>query len=116
MNHVRLEWRPVKSYGDVAVAGYKIYVNNRLAAILDSHQLTYTLTKGIPCNIYTVHVQTISSDKNIMSPMSRGVTFTWPGIKAGAFKRIDNGQIGNIIVAWEHPKLEDENEKIEFPG
>ena len=44
--------------------------------------------------------------------MSRGVHFAWPGIKPGAFKRIDDGQTGYIIVAWEHPQLEDETEKL----
>jgi hypothetical protein len=44
--------------------------------------------------------------------MSRGVHFAWPGIKPGAFRRIDDGQTGYIIVAWEHPQLEDETEKL----
>jgi hypothetical protein len=111
-NHVKLEWRPAASYGDATVVGYKIFVNNRLAAILAHDQLTYTLTNGTPCDIYTVHVQALSNEKNIVSPMSRGVQFAWPGIKPGAFKRIDDGQTGNIIVAWEHPQMEDEAEKI----
>jgi hypothetical protein len=110
--HVKLEWRPAASYGEVAVAGYKIYVNNRLAANLTHDQLTYTLTNGIACDIYTVHVQTISNEKNIVSPMSRGIQFAWPGMKPGAFRRIDDGQTGSIIVAWEHPQLEDEMEKL----
>jgi hypothetical protein len=44
--------------------------------------------------------------------MSRSVQFSWPGIKPGAFKRIDDGQTGTITVAWEHPQLEDEMEKL----
>ncbi|CAF4426991.1 unnamed protein product, partial [Adineta steineri] len=52
-SHVKLEWRPAPSYGGVTVEGYKIYVNNRLAAILSREQLTYTLTNGIPCDTYT---------------------------------------------------------------
>ncbi|CAF0883109.1 unnamed protein product [Adineta steineri] len=111
-SHVKLEWRPAPSYGGVTVEGYKIYVNNRLAAILSREQLTYTLTNGIPCDTYTVHVQTLTNDKNILSPMSRAVQFAWPGIKPGSFKRIDDGQTGTITVAWEHPQLEDEMEKI----
>lgn len=92
--------------------GYKIFVNNRLAAVLRQDQLTYTLTNGIACNIYTVHVQALSNDKKIVSPMSRGVQFAWPGVKSGTFRRIDDGQSGDIIVAWEHPQIEDETEKL----
>jgi len=44
--------------------------------------------------------------------MSRGVKFTWPGIKAGAFRRLDDGQTGTVVVAWEHPQLEDQSEKL----
>jgi hypothetical protein len=110
--HVKLEWRPAASYGELSVIGYKIFVNNRLSAILAHDQLTYTLTNGVPCDTYTVHVQALSNEKNIVSPMSRGVQFAWPGIKPGAFRRIDDGQTGNIIVAWEHPQLEDEMDKI----
>jgi hypothetical protein len=94
------------------VVGYKIFVNDRLAAILTHDQLSYTLTNGIPCDTYTVHVQSLSNEKNIVSPLSRGAHFAWPGIKPGAFKRIDDGQTGNIIVAWEHPQLEDEMERL----
>ncbi len=100
----------------MVVIGYKIFVNNRLAAVLRHDQLTYTLTNGKPCDSYIVHVQALSndknSDKNIVSPMSRDVKFAWPGVKPGAFKRIDNGQMGNIILAWEHPQIEDETEKL----
>ena len=44
--------------------------------------------------------------------MSRGVQFTWPGIRAGALRRVDDGQTGAVVVAWEHPQLEDEMEKL----
>jgi hypothetical protein len=54
----------------------------------------------------------LSNDKDISSPMSRGVKFTWPGIKPGAFHRLDDGQTGTVVVAWEHPQLEDETEKL----
>ena len=54
----------------------------------------------------------ISSEKSIVSPISRGVPFAWPGVKPGALRRIDDGQTGNIILAWEHPQLEDEKEKL----
>jgi hypothetical protein len=110
--HVKLEWRPAASYGEVTVVGYKIFVNNCLTAVLTHDQLSYTLTNGRPCDTYTVHIQAISNEKNIVSPMSREVRFAWPGIKPGAFRRIDDGQTGNIIVAWEHPQLEDEMDKI----
>jgi hypothetical protein len=33
-------------------------------------------------------------------------------MKPGAFKRIDDGQTGTIILTWEHPQLEDEMEKL----
>ncbi|CAF2333699.1 unnamed protein product [Rotaria sp. Silwood2] len=111
-DHVKLEWRPAASYGEIIVVGYQIFVNNRLAAILAHDQLTYTLTNGTPCDIYTVYVQALSNDKNIVSPMSRGVQFSWPGIKPGAFKRLNDGQTGSIIVSWEHPQLEDQMEKL----
>lgn len=87
-------------------------MNNRLAAVLSRDQLTYTLTNGTPCDTYTVHVQALSNGKNITSPMSRSVQFPWPGIKPGAFRRIDDGQAGAVIVAWEQPQLEDKTEKI----
>ncbi len=110
--HVKIEWRPAASYGEVAVVGYKIYVNNRLSAVLRQDQLSYTLTHGKACDNYTVHVQALSNDKNIVCPMSREVPFVWPGVKPGAFRRVDDGQSGNITVAWEHPQLEDETEKL----
>ncbi|CAF4061589.1 unnamed protein product, partial [Rotaria magnacalcarata] len=111
-DRVKLEWRPAASYGEITVVGYKIFVNNRLAAILAHDQLSYTLTNGLPCDIYIVHVQALSSDKNVLSPMSRGIKFAWPGVKPGAFKRIDDGQTGAVIVVWENPQLEDETEKL----
>ncbi|CAF1524841.1 unnamed protein product [Rotaria sp. Silwood1] len=111
-DHVTFEWRPAPSYGELAVVGYKIYINNRLVAILSHDQLTYTLTNGSACEEYTAHVQALSNDKNISSPMSRGVIFTWPGIKPGAFTRLDDGLTGTVVVAWEHPQLEDETEKL----
>lgn len=111
-NHVKLEWRPAASYGNTDVVGYKIFVNDRLAAILGHDQLTYTLTNGQSCALYTVHVQALSNDKEISSPMSRAVKFAWPGIRPGAFRRKDNGQTGAITVTWEHPQLEDETEDL----
>jgi hypothetical protein len=109
---VKFGWCPAASYGELQVVGYKIFVNDRLAAVLSHDQLTYTLTNGTPCDIYTVHVLALSNEKTIFSPMSRGVQFSWPGMKPGAFRRIDDGQTDTIIVAWEHPQLEDENEKL----
>lgn len=44
--------------------------------------------------------------------MSRGVKFTWPGIKPGAFRRLDDGISGTVVVAWDPPMLEDPSEKI----
>ncbi|CAF1293197.1 unnamed protein product [Rotaria sordida] len=111
-DHVTLEWRPAPSYGELAVVGYKMYIDNRLVAILSHDQLTYTLTNGSPCEEYIVHVQALSNDKNISSPMSRGVKFTWPGIKPGTFRRLDDGLTGTVVVAWDHPQLEDETEKL----
>ena len=111
-NQVTLEWRPAPSYGELAIVGYKVYINNRLVAILSHDQLTYTLTNGSACEEYTAYVQALSNDKNISSPMSRGVKFSWPGIKAGTFQRLDDGQTGTVVVAWEHPKLEDDTEKL----
>lgn len=83
-----------------------------MAAILTHDQLAYTLTNGTACEIYTVHVQALTNEKNVVSPMSRSIQFSWPGIKPGAFRRMDDGQTGTIIVAWEHPQLEDEMEKL----
>ena len=111
-DHVKIEWRPAASYGEVGVVGYKIFVNNRLAAILSPKQLSYTLTNGVPCNFYTVHVQALSNEKSIVSPMSRKVDFSWPGVRAGAFRRVDDGQTGTILLAWDPPRLEDETEKL----
>ncbi|UJR13408.1 hypothetical protein I4U23_000423 [Adineta vaga] len=111
-DHVTVEWRPSPTSGELSIIGYKIYLNNRLLAILSHDQLTYTLTTGSACEEYTVHVQALSHDKNIASPLSRGVKFTWPGIKPGIFRRIDNGQTGTVIVDWEHPHLEDETDKL----
>ncbi|CAF4278573.1 unnamed protein product, partial [Adineta steineri] len=75
-------------------------------------QLTYTLTNGSACEEYIVYIQAISDDKNIPSPMSRGVKFLWPGIKPGLFRRLDDGQTGIVVVAWEQPRLEDETDKL----
>ena len=109
---MKIEWRAAASYGEVGVVGYKIFVNNRLAAILSEHQLSYTLTNGVACDLYTVHVQAVSNKKSIVSPMSRSVNFAWPGIKPGAFRRVDDGQAGTILLTWEPPRLEDETEKL----
>jgi hypothetical protein len=111
-NHVKVEWRPAASYGELTIANYKIFINDRLAAILPHDQLTYTLTKGKPCEIYTVNVQALSNNKRVISPMSRTIQFAWPGVKTGAFRRLDDGQVGLIKLAWEHPQLEDETEKL----
>ncbi|CAF5161471.1 unnamed protein product, partial [Rotaria sp. Silwood1] len=48
----------------------------------------------------------------IVTPISHCVQFSWPGIKPGTFRRMNDGQTGTIIVAWEHPQLEDEMEKL----
>lgn len=111
-DHVTIEWRPSPSYGELTIVGYKIYINNRLVAILSHDQLTYTFTNGSACEDYIVYVQALSNDKNISSPMSRGIKFTWPGIKPGIFRRLDNGQTGTVVVAWEHPQIEDDTEKV----
>lgn len=111
-DHVKIEWRPAASYGEVGVVGYKIFVNNRLAAILSQKQLSYTLTNGIPCDFYSVQVQAVGNEKSIVSPMSRSVEFSWPGVRAGAFRRVDDGQTGTILLAWDPPRLEDETEKL----
>lgn len=87
-------------------------MNHRLAALLKHDQLSYTLTNGIPCDNYTVHVQAMTNEKNTVSPLSRAVLFQWPGVRPGVFRRIDDGQMGNVVVAWEHPQLEDEKEKL----
>ena len=111
-DQVTLEWRPSPCSNGLTVIGYKLFVNNRLLAILSHDQLTYTLTNGSPCDEYTVHIQALSHDKNISSPLSRGVEFTWPGIKPGAFRRLDDGKTGTVIVAWDHPRLEDETDRL----
>lgn len=111
-DYVTIEWRPAPSCGELAIVGYKIFINNRLTAIVSHDQLTYTLTNGSACEEYTVFVQALSNDKTISSPMSRGVKFTWPGIKPGTFRRLDDGQTGTVVVAWEHPHLEDETDKL----
>ena len=107
-----IEWRPSPNYGELTIVGYKVYINNRLVAILSHDQLTYTFTNGSACEDYTVYVQALSNDKNISSPMSRGIKFTWPGIKPGVFRRLDDGQTGTVVVAWEHPQIEDDAEKV----
>ncbi|CAF3616975.1 unnamed protein product [Adineta steineri] len=111
-DHVTLEWRPAPNCDELTIVSYKIYVNNRLIAILSNDQLTYTLTNGSACEEYIVYIQAISDDKNIPSPMSRGVKFLWPGIKPGIFRRLDDGQTGIVVVAWEQPRLEDETDKL----
>lgn len=107
-----IEWRPSPTSGELTVIGYKLFMNNRLLAILSHDQLTYTITTGSACEEYIVHVQALSHDKNISSPLSRGVKFTWPGIKPGAFQRLDDGQTGTVIVAWEQPLLEDDTDRL----
>ena len=111
-DRVTIEWRPSPNYGELTIVGYKVYINNRLVAILSHDQLTYTFTNGSACEDYIVYVQALSNDKNISSPMSRGIKFTWPGIKPGVFRRLDNGQTGTVVVAWEHPQTDDDTEKV----
>ncbi|CAF0920401.1 unnamed protein product [Adineta ricciae] len=111
-DHVTIEWRPSPTSGELTIIGYKLFMNNRLLAILSHDQLTYTITTGSACEEYIVHVQALSHDKNISSPLSRGVKFTWPGIKPGVFQRLDDGQTGTVIVAWEQPLLEDDTDRL----
>ena len=111
-DHVKIEWRPAAAYGKINVIGYKIFINNRLAAILSDNQLSYTLMKGLPCETYTVHVQALSSDSKIVSPMSRSIQFLWPGIKPGAFRRVDDGQSSIVMLKWDNPTFEDKAEKL----
>jgi hypothetical protein len=109
---VTVEWRPAISYGTLNINGYKVFVNSRLHATLTPDQTSYTITKGVPCDNFTVYVQALSTNKNVSSPMSRIVQFTWPGIRPGKFRRTGDGQGGLITFHWQHPKLEDPSEKI----
>ena len=111
-DQVTIEWRPSPSPGQLTIVGYKVFVNNRLAAVLSHDQLSYTLTNGHPCTEYLLHVQALSNDPQVTSPLSREVKFIWPGIKPGQFIRLDDGSTNTIVLAWDHPQLEDPDDRI----
>lgn len=111
-DQVTVEWRPSPSPGQLTIVGYKVFVNNRLAAILSHDQLSYTLTNGNPCAEYVLHVQALSNDPHVTSPLSREVKFVWPGIRPGQFLRLDDGSTNTIVLAWDHPQLEDHDDRL----
>jgi len=46
-----------RTFGDAAVAAYKIYVNGIVEASLSADQLSFSFTKGSACHEYVFQVQ-----------------------------------------------------------
>lgn len=109
---MKIEWSRPAAYGDLDVIGYRVYVNNRLAATLAANQSSYTLINGTPCDTYNVQVRALTKEKNIDSPLSQTIEFRWPGIKPGTLRRVDDGQQNIVQFCWDHPTVENNSEKL----
>lgn len=60
--YIAIEWMKPRTFGDAAVAAYKVYVNGIVEATLSTDQLSFSFTKGVACREYVFQVQVISSD------------------------------------------------------
>lgn len=63
--YITMEWNRPASYGDAQIIGYKLYVDNKVEAVLSSDQNVFTLTKGEPSQEYTFQVQVILKLENL---------------------------------------------------
>ena len=55
--YIAVEWMKPRSFGDAAVAAYKVYVNGVVEASLGADQLSFSFTKGVACREYVFQVQ-----------------------------------------------------------
>ena len=45
------------TYGESHIVAYKLFINDRVEAVLSSEQTTFTWTRGSPCQDYVFQVQ-----------------------------------------------------------
>lgn len=55
--YISIQWEKPMEFGDVAVTGYKVYVNGVVGANLPADQTTFTFTHGKWCKQYIFQVQ-----------------------------------------------------------
>lgn len=55
--YISIQWEKPMEFGDVAVTGYKVYVNGVVGASLPADQTTFTFTHGKWCKQYIFQVQ-----------------------------------------------------------
>ena len=101
-----------QSKDNLTIIGYKIFVNNRLIAIVNHDQTSYRLINGKPCDQYRIHVQSITLNQDSTNLISKELNFIWPGIRPGLFQRLNCQNTQTIVLSWETPQLEDSNDEI----
>ena len=57
--YIAIEWMKPRTFGDAAVAAYKVYVNGIVEATLNADQLSFSFTKGVACHEYVFQVQVV---------------------------------------------------------
>jgi len=57
--YIAIEWMKPRTFGDAAVAAYKVYVNGIVEATLSADQLSFSFTKGVACHQYIFQVQVL---------------------------------------------------------
>lgn len=57
--YIAIEWMKPRTFGDAAVAAYKVYVNGIVEATLSADQMSFSFTKGVACQEYVFQVQVI---------------------------------------------------------
>ena len=55
--YIAIEWMKPRTFGDAAVAAYKVYVNGVVEATLSADQLSFSFSKGVACQEYVFQVQ-----------------------------------------------------------
>lgn len=64
--YIAIEWMKPRTFGDAAVAAYKVYVNGIVEATLSADQLSFSFTKGVACHQYIFQVQVLCLSLDIL--------------------------------------------------
>ena len=110
--YITMEWNRPRAYGENQVIAYKLYVDNKVEAVLSAEQTAFTLSKGEPCREYSFQVQAITADESNSSPMSPALSVIWPGIMAPNVRQLEN-ENGIVRVIWDEPLITG-NAKISY--
>jgi len=57
--YITIEWMKPRTFGDAAIAAYKVYVNGIVEASLSAEQFSFSYTKGVACREYVFQVQVL---------------------------------------------------------